>query len=122
MDIDSFSCYVSVACLFVSGILFILTSISCEFVHSHVVALHCTWSPDGKYVGKFRIPDVYGVYKFVVDYNRLGYTHLFSSTQVSVDQYLLYFCGSDGTIRTPSVEPGLFRAIRLLQNALTISL
>lgn len=45
-----------------------------------------------KYVAKFKVPDVYGVYKFIVDYKRIGYTHLFSSTQVSVrplrhDQY-----------------------------------
>jgi oligosaccharyltransferase complex subunit beta len=32
----------------------------------------------------FQIPDVYGIFKFVVDYNRVGYTHLFSSTTVSV--------------------------------------
>lgn len=33
---------------------------------------------------QFKIPDVYGVYKFVVDYQRKGLTHLYSSTQVSV--------------------------------------
>lgn len=33
---------------------------------------------------KFTIPDVYGVFKLNVDYNRIGYTHLFSSNQVSV--------------------------------------
>lgn len=38
----------------------------------------------GKYVAKFKIPDVYGVYQFKVDYDRVGYTHLYSSTQVSV--------------------------------------
>lgn len=27
---------------------------------------------------------MYGVFQFKVDYNRLGYTHLYSSTQVSV--------------------------------------
>ncbi|KAI2649745.1 Dolichyl-diphosphooligosaccharide--protein glycosyltransferase 48 kDa subunit [Labeo rohita] len=32
----------------------------------------------------FKLPDVYGVFQFKVDYNRLGYTHLYSSTQVSV--------------------------------------
>ena len=36
------------------------------------------------YVAKFKLPDVYGIFKFVVDYNRLGYTHLYSSTQVSI--------------------------------------
>ena len=39
---------------------------------------------NGKYVAKFRIPDVYGVFKFVVDYQRIGYTYLYSSTQISV--------------------------------------
>lgn len=38
----------------------------------------------GKYEARFKIPDVYGVYQFKVDYNRVGYTHLFSTTQVSV--------------------------------------
>ncbi|XP_050413195.1 dolichyl-diphosphooligosaccharide--protein glycosyltransferase 48 kDa subunit [Patella vulgata] len=32
----------------------------------------------------FKLPDVYGVYQFRVDYNRVGYTRLFSTTQVSV--------------------------------------
>lgn len=38
----------------------------------------------GKYEAKFKIPDVYGVYQFKVDYNRVGFTHLYSTTQVSV--------------------------------------
>nr|XP_014348918.1 PREDICTED: dolichyl-diphosphooligosaccharide--protein glycosyltransferase 48 kDa subunit [Latimeria chalumnae] len=38
----------------------------------------------GKYHVQFKLPDVYGVFQFKVDYNRLGYTHLYSSTQVSV--------------------------------------
>ncbi|XP_059470212.1 dolichyl-diphosphooligosaccharide--protein glycosyltransferase 48 kDa subunit [Neocloeon triangulifer] len=38
----------------------------------------------GKYEGRFKIPDVYGVFQLKVDYNRIGYTHLFSTTQVSV--------------------------------------
>jgi oligosaccharyltransferase complex subunit beta len=38
----------------------------------------------GRYVARFKVPDVYGVYKFVVDYNRIGYTHLSSINQVSV--------------------------------------
>lgn len=38
--------------------------------------------PEGRFVAKFKIPDVYGVYQFRVDYNRIGYTHLFSTTQV----------------------------------------
>ncbi|XP_074654507.1 dolichyl-diphosphooligosaccharide--protein glycosyltransferase 48 kDa subunit-like [Tubulanus polymorphus] len=38
----------------------------------------------GNYKAKFKLPDVYGVYQFRVEYNRIGYTHLFSTTQVSV--------------------------------------
>lgn len=38
----------------------------------------------GKYRAQFEIPDVYGVYQFKVDYDRIGYTHLYSTTQVSV--------------------------------------
>lgn len=38
----------------------------------------------GKYQAQFDIPDVYGVYQFKVDYDRIGYTHLYSTTQVSV--------------------------------------
>ncbi|CAH8508979.1 unnamed protein product [Dicrocoelium dendriticum] len=39
---------------------------------------------DGKHSTELRLPDVYGVFKFVVDYHRLGYTHLTSVTQVPV--------------------------------------
>lgn len=38
----------------------------------------------GLYEANFKIPDVYGVYQLNVDYDRIGYTHLYSSTQVSV--------------------------------------
>jgi len=38
----------------------------------------------GVFSTKFKLPDVYGVYQFRIDYNRMGYTHLFSTTQVSV--------------------------------------
>lgn len=38
----------------------------------------------GKYQAKFKIPDVYGVYQFKVDYDRVGLTRLYSTTQVSV--------------------------------------
>lgn len=37
----------------------------------------------GKYSVQFKLPDVYGVFQFKINYNRLGYTHLYSSTQVS---------------------------------------
>jgi oligosaccharyltransferase complex subunit beta len=38
----------------------------------------------GVFHTKFVLPDVYGVYQFRVDYNRIGLTHLYSSTQMSV--------------------------------------
>merc|ERR1712218_521468 len=47
---------------------------------------------NGHFVGKFKIPDVYGVYQFRVDYVRTGLTRLYSATQFAVrplrhDQY-----------------------------------
>lgn len=39
---------------------------------------------DGKFKANFKLPDVYGVFKFLVDYRRVGYTHLFDVQQVSV--------------------------------------
>ncbi|XP_076236975.1 dolichyl-diphosphooligosaccharide--protein glycosyltransferase non-catalytic subunit Ost48 [Calliopsis andreniformis] len=39
---------------------------------------------NGSYEARFKIPDVYGVYQFKVDYTRIGLTHLYSTTQVSV--------------------------------------
>ncbi|CAH3035687.1 unnamed protein product [Pocillopora meandrina] len=41
-------------------------------------------SNDGLFVAKFKLPDVYGVFQFKVEYNRVGYTYLHSKTQVSV--------------------------------------
>ncbi|KAF7271650.1 hypothetical protein GWI33_015499 [Rhynchophorus ferrugineus] len=41
-------------------------------------------NPRGVYEARFKIPDVYGVYQFKVDYDRVGYTRLYSTTQVSV--------------------------------------
>lgn len=43
---------------------------------------------DGKFSVQYKLPDVYGVYQFIVDYDRIGYTHLYSSTQVSVKPLL----------------------------------
>lgn len=41
-------------------------------------------SNDGLFVAKFKLPDVYGVFQFKVEYSRVGYTYLHSKTQVSV--------------------------------------
>lgn len=37
---------------------------------------------DGVYEAVFKVPDVWGVYQFKVDYDRVGYTRLYHSTQV----------------------------------------
>jgi len=60
------------------------TDLQLEFVRIDPFVRTSLKNTGTKYVGKFRIPDVYGVYKFEVDYRRIGYTHLYSSTQVSV--------------------------------------
>ncbi|VDO56026.1 unnamed protein product [Onchocerca flexuosa] len=39
---------------------------------------------NGKLKTQFKLPDVYGVFKFLVDYRRIGYTHLLDVQQVSV--------------------------------------
>lgn len=44
----------------------------------------------GLYEVTFKIPDVYGVYQFKVEYNRIGYTRLFSTTQVIINLDFLY--------------------------------
>jgi len=39
--------------------------------------------PSGRFEAKFKIPDVYGVFQFKIDYHRKGYTYLSSATQVN---------------------------------------
>lgn len=41
----------------------------------------------GKFYTSFKIPDVYGVFKFVIDYRRNGLTHLELSQQVPVRHF-----------------------------------
>jgi len=48
------------------------------------VALPAVEDTPGKYSVQFRAPDRHGVFKFVVDYKRKGWTHLQSSTTVPV--------------------------------------
>lgn len=42
----------------------------------------------GTFSVKFEVPDVYGIFKFVVDYKRLGYSYIELSKQVGT---LLFF-------------------------------
>ena len=60
------------------------TDVQFEFVRLDPFVRSTLTKTNENYQIKFQIPDVYGVFKCVVDYNRVGYTHLFSSTQVSV--------------------------------------
>jgi len=52
--------------------------------HIRTASKHKAGSPEGTYEVDFRAPDRHGVFKFVIDYKRKGYTHLSSSTVVPV--------------------------------------
>lgn len=55
-----------------------------EFVRLDPFVRTTLANKNGKLETRFILPDVYGIFKFMVDYNRVGYTHLVSTTQVSV--------------------------------------
>lgn len=62
---------------------FIADDVQVEFVRiDPFVRMTLTGIGSGKYQAKFKIPDVYGVYQFKVDYERIGLTRLYSTTQV----------------------------------------
>lgn len=65
---------------------FMLTDVQMEFFRiDPFVRTFLNKTKNSKaYYADFMLPDVYGVFQFKVDYNRVGYTHLFSTTQVSV--------------------------------------
>ncbi|KAK9882654.1 hypothetical protein WA026_022520 [Henosepilachna vigintioctopunctata] len=64
---------------------FIANDIQLEFVRiDPFIRTTLKKTHNGNYEAKFKIPDVYGVYQFKVDYDRVGYTRLYSTTQVSV--------------------------------------
>ena len=54
-----------------------------EFVRLDPFVRTTLSAKNGRLETRFILPDVYGIFKFVVDYNRVGYTHLLSTTQVS---------------------------------------
>ena len=63
-----------------------------EFVRIDPFVRQRMINKNGILTAKFKVPDVYGVFKFTVDYARLGLTRISTSTQVSVhplmhDQY-----------------------------------
>ena len=63
---------------------FTANDVQLEFVRIDPFVRNTMKKENGRYVARFAIPDVYGVYQFKVDYKRIGYTNLYSSTQVSV--------------------------------------
>lgn len=61
------------------------TDVQLEFIMlDPYVRTSLTATKSGALGTTFVIPDVYGVFKLNVEYKRIGYTNLFSSTQVSV--------------------------------------
>ena len=44
----------------------------------------CTQRAQGTFSAHIHVPDVYGVFKFVVDYHRPGYSAIFLSEQLPV--------------------------------------
>jgi oligosaccharyltransferase complex subunit beta len=60
------------------------SDVQLEFVRIDPFVRTTLQTKGGKFNANFKLPDVYGVYQFRVDYNRIGFTHLFSTTQVSV--------------------------------------
>ncbi|XP_033113598.1 dolichyl-diphosphooligosaccharide--protein glycosyltransferase 48 kDa subunit-like [Anneissia japonica] len=55
-----------------------------EFVRIDPFVRTSLKSKNGRFSTKFKLPDVYGVFQFKVDYNRIGFTHLYSTTQVNM--------------------------------------
>lgn len=48
------------------------------------VRLYMNLTQDSNHHITFKLPDVYGVFQFIVDYSRIGFNSIYSSTQVSV--------------------------------------
>uniref|UniRef100_A0A0L8HRZ3 Dolichyl-diphosphooligosaccharide--protein glycosyltransferase 48 kDa subunit n=1 Tax=Octopus bimaculoides TaxID=37653 RepID=A0A0L8HRZ3_OCTBM len=59
-------------------------NVQLEFVRIDPFICQTLEGKDGVFSTRFKLPDVYGVYQFRIDFNRMGFTHLFSLTQVSV--------------------------------------
>lgn len=64
------------------GILFLKRSFSARYYAVYASGTHFTTT--------FKVPDVYGVFKFLIDYNRVGYTFLYDVRQVSVLCFFLF--------------------------------
>jgi len=60
------------------------TDVQMEFVRIDPFVRMAMKKEKGYFVAKFKLPDVYGVFQFKVNYKRQGYTFLSSATQVPV--------------------------------------
>jgi len=60
------------------------TDVQLEFIRLDPFVRTTLTNKNGVLEARFQLPDVYGIFKFNVDYKRVGYTYLFSSTQMSV--------------------------------------
>lgn len=60
------------------------TDVQVEFVRIDPFVRATLNNKGGRVSAQFKIPDVYGVYQFRVNHNRVGYTRIQSVTQVSV--------------------------------------
>ena len=74
------------------GILF-RSFVACDFTTwvSMYISIHNYVILQGSYFTAFKVPDVYGVFQFKVEYQRLGYTSLSLSKQVYDVLYFLFF-------------------------------
>jgi len=63
---------------------FTATDVQMEFVRIDPFVRQTMASNNGLMTAQFKIPDVYGVFKFKIDYARIGLTRLATSVQVSV--------------------------------------
>ena len=60
------------------------TDVQLEFIRLDPFVRTTLQNKNSVLEARFQLPDVYGIFKFNVDYKRVGYTYLFSTTQVSV--------------------------------------
>jgi len=68
---------------------FLASDMQLEFVRiDPFVRATLTPSEDGTFSARFTVPDVYGVFQFKVEFNRVGYTRLYSATQIPVRPFL----------------------------------
>ena len=71
------------SCSLLFHLLFKAQDVQLEFVRIDPFVRTALVPVNGHFVAAFKLPDVYGVYQFKVDYNRIGFTKLYHSSQVN---------------------------------------